>query len=92
MRFGDKILESDNLTGAYRWEAMPSGDRESEAVSLLSEQKAVHSISADIRRLIYGKDYFLGDIFDTGNKAVLTEIICDCDSDGERYCPVFEVI
>ncbi len=93
-RFGDKILEPDALTGVYRWEAMPSGDSESESLDLLLQQKVSRSISADIRRLIYGKDYFLGDIFDTdsGVRAVMTEITCDCDSDGERYTPVFEVI
>ncbi len=92
--FGDVLISSDTAEGAYRWETVLSGETEGEAKEKLAAQKPVSSISAELQNLIYGKDYFAGDIFtfDGGGRAVLTEMHVDCDENGEKFTPTFEEV
>lgn len=64
-----EYIEAENpQEGRYRMEAVLSGSNLSEAQSALAKLKEKNELQAKTRRLVYGTDYSLGDIFRTQYK------------------------
>ncbi len=91
--FGDEIISAAEAEGAYRWEALPEGDSDSEVLTNLKGFTPDFTVTAKLTAPGYKQDYFLGDLFltDDGRQVMLSEISADIDENGENLEPKLEI-